>query len=90
MICDICSKVLFKTHRRLLIRADLTQEVNELKNKERVVAVNEKVEEERQQEEIEQYLNVSYDIYRESVIDQKALNEATIACLTQKYTKHAQ
>ena len=89
-ICEICSDALFKTHRRLLIRADLTDEVNELKNKGKVVVVNEQEEEERQKEDVEQYLNVSYDIYKESVLDQKSLNEATVACLTQKCRSNAQ
>lgn len=64
--------------------------MNELRNKGKVVIVNEQEEEERKKEEVEQYLNVSYDIYKESVLDQKSLNEATIACLTQKCRGNAQ
>ena len=68
-ICDTCSNALFKTHRRLFVRADLTQEINELKNKQKVIAVNEKVLEAEKEEEVEQYMNISYDIYKESVYD---------------------
>ena len=89
-LCEVCSDALFKMHRRLLIRADLTEEVNELRNKGKVVVVNEQEEEERKKEEVEQYLNVSYDIYKESVLDQKTLGEATVACLTQKCRVNAQ